>query len=504
MISIYNNTLADNAANSLSSHYSRLQISTGRLSSGLRINGSADDAAELAIRELMRTDVAAIHQGVRNANDAISMLQTFDGALAVIDEKLIRMKELAEQAATGTYDSTQRLIIDSEFQAMAAEIDRIARSTDFNGIKLLAGDAATGGDAEYELTATNGAIVNRWTSGSATQIGDWDTNGVANPGKLPATLNLSLTNDNVAMIGGKTLVVNGTIQPGQSLDVRYDPDAGWTVNGFTDANTGVFEGTAARINGQFRDTGFKLNDPVSGINVTVSIYDPNGGPNYMEGAATGRYTARTAPSFSASGDGKNYATTASANGSRLDIKVNLGNGNIVKGAFNVTGGDDRALSATSLTLKAAKEGGDPDGGDLAELFDDRIKIHFGTMNDSAEDYYYIFKHDATTEGLGLSGVNVKTQASAQDALIKINDAIVKKDEIRSDYGALQNRFENTITNLRVQAENLQTAEARISDADIAIEMSLFVKNQILAKSSTAMLAQANLVPQMVFRLIGEN
>ena len=108
----------------------------GGVNSGLRINSAADDAAGLAIRELMRADVSTLNQGIRNANDAISMIQGADGALAVIDEKLIRMKELAEQAATGTYNSTQRLMIDSEFQAMGAEIDRIARATDFNGIHL--------------------------------------------------------------------------------------------------------------------------------------------------------------------------------------------------------------------------------------------------------------------------------------------------------------------------------------------------------------------------------
>ncbi len=112
-ISINHNLLAANVANNLNDHYSRLAVSTQRLSSGLRVNGAADDAAGLAIRELQRSEIAALHQGVRNANDAISMIQTFDGALGVIDEKLIRMKELAEQAATGTYDSTQRLMIDS-------------------------------------------------------------------------------------------------------------------------------------------------------------------------------------------------------------------------------------------------------------------------------------------------------------------------------------------------------------------------------------------------------
>lgn len=136
---VSHNLMAANTARNLNTHYGRLATSTQRLSSGLRINGAADDAAGLAIRELMRADVAALHQGVRNANDAISLIQTADGALSIIDEKLIRMKELAEQAATGTYNSTQRLMIDSEFKAMASEIDRIANATDFNGLKLLDG-----------------------------------------------------------------------------------------------------------------------------------------------------------------------------------------------------------------------------------------------------------------------------------------------------------------------------------------------------------------------------
>lgn len=139
MNSINNNLMAAQTANTLNRHYSQLSNSVRRLSTGLRVNSAADDAAGLAIRELMRADIAAMAQGARNANDAISLLQVADGALGVIDEKLIRMKELAEQAATGTYDSTQRLMIASEFQAMASEIERIARATNFNGIKLLDG-----------------------------------------------------------------------------------------------------------------------------------------------------------------------------------------------------------------------------------------------------------------------------------------------------------------------------------------------------------------------------
>jgi len=145
---VNHNIAALNAANNLSVTYSRLARSVSRLSSGLRITNSRDDAAGLAVRELMRSDIRVIAQGIRNAQDAINMLMTADGAMSVIDEKLIRMKELAEQAATGTYTTAQREIMNDEFSRMAAEITRIANATDFNGIKLLDGTLSTqhGGD----------------------------------------------------------------------------------------------------------------------------------------------------------------------------------------------------------------------------------------------------------------------------------------------------------------------------------------------------------------------
>jgi flagellin len=136
---INHNLEAMKASRHLGQGYGKLSKSLEKLSSGLRINSADDDAAGLAIREMMRADIATGHQGIRNASDAISLIQTADGALAVIDEKLTRMKELAEQAATGTYTDLQRSIINSEYQAMATEIDRIANATNFNGIKLLDG-----------------------------------------------------------------------------------------------------------------------------------------------------------------------------------------------------------------------------------------------------------------------------------------------------------------------------------------------------------------------------
>jgi len=290
---INHNSMASNVANNLTQHYSDLKTSTERLSTGLRVNSAADDAAGLAIRELMRTDITALQQGVRNANDAISLIQTADGALGVIDEKLTRMKELAEQAATGTYDSTQRLMIESEYQAMASEITRIANATDFNGIHLLDGNLSSDTHDGSKMTATG-----------------------------------------------------------------------------------------------------------------------------------------------------------------------------------------------------------------------KMKVHFGSANDSAEDYYYIQIGTSTASALGVGnqadntdGKTISTQEAAQKALVAITNAVVSKDKIRAHLGALQNRLENTVSNLTTQAENLQAAESRISDVDVATEMTKFVRNQILTQSSVAMLSQANSMPKMAMQLI---
>jgi flagellin len=143
MLAIKNNLMAANAARHLGMSYDALAQSVERLSSGLRINSAKDDAAGLAVRELMRADIAVLQQGSRNALDGISMLQTMEGAMQTIDEALVRMKQLAEQASTGSYSSAQRAIMDNEFDEMAAEINRIAGAVEFNGNTLLNSATAT-------------------------------------------------------------------------------------------------------------------------------------------------------------------------------------------------------------------------------------------------------------------------------------------------------------------------------------------------------------------------
>lgn len=196
---INNNTFANSAARHLNDAYQALGSSTEKMSSGLRINSAADDAAGLAVRELMRSDVSTLNQGVRNANDGISMIQTADGALGVVDEKLIRMKELAEQAATGTYTSDQRALIDQEYQAMASEITRIASATDFNGIYLLNGNLSGDGAMTIHFGTGNDSAEDKYN----VEIGNCTASalGIGNQSALDAGYTVSTQEQAQAALG---------------------------------------------------------------------------------------------------------------------------------------------------------------------------------------------------------------------------------------------------------------------------------------------------------------
>ncbi|MDR2368204.1 MAG: hypothetical protein LBF58_08880, partial [Deltaproteobacteria bacterium] len=272
---INHNMMAMNTARNLNNTYNRLNSSVQRLSSGLRINSAADDAAGLAIRELMRADISTMQQGVRNAADAISMIQTADGGMAVIDEKLTRMKELAEQAATGTYTTLQREIINSEYQAMAAEIDRIATATNFNGVKLLDGSITNlhgglgmkihfgvGNSADEDYYFINTGDV-RATSSSGLRIGGDAKNdiwgqgaagakGLAGPGCC--TAGYDSLEGNAGFISGQTFAYgynwdwmeddDEDLLTGKYLAGRYTVGSSWSLQDLVDE---VNRGTQSRV-----------------------------------------------------------------------------------------------------------------------------------------------------------------------------------------------------------------------------------------------------------------
>ena len=466
-ISIQHNVMADNASRHLGTHYASLARSVERLSSGLRVNRSADDAAGLSIRELMRAQVASLRQGIRNANDAISLIQTADGALSIIDEKLIRMKELAEQAATGTYNSDQRLMIDQEFQAMGAEINRIATATDFNGIKLLDGSLSGSHDGSG-LTSTGEVKVHFGTGNDSAEdyyyitIGDASTKGL---GLGQATddgiANMMLWSwnqvnvypvipqgsTNVQFAVGSSYWTNNAIQlftkSGQHLAGSVLGDAEWAAAGYDSIN---IDSLLTEANGF--NPGASYTGNVNGTGSDVTFTEINAFPPYIM--------------HDVSGDGNiTYSGNAYIPG--------------VRGMGGV------------LHINTVSE-------DLIVIVVGQGAVRTGITGS-------FLQGSAFTNWAEQSAISIETQALAQEALEKINDAVVRKDQIRAHLGALQNRLENTISNLQIQVENLQAAESRISDVDVAEGMTNFVRNQILTQAAIAMLAQANSMPSIALSLI---
>lgn len=487
---INHNLMANNAARNLEDHYQGLGLHVRRLSSGLRVGVAADDAAGLAIRELMRSEIRALHQGVRNTTDAISMVQTADGALEVVDEKLIRMKELALQASTGTYNSDQRSMLNDEFQAMAMEIQRISQATDFNGVKLLDGSldrALFCGDTE----ATGGSLIHFGTSnfeeedfyhidipqtgleglqlgttipGHIQRIDEVMENGVTQlqtSGVVPVayiprgSVNVTITvttggmDDDLQLFSRNGRHLAGTLIADNPVTAApTSNEFVWDANGISAAN--VDSQFVTENNGFFSHAAYNA----SGLNDNLTNYDSAGGDttvcNDME-------------------------ITYSGDGDRFDGTVNNGT---VAGGFQ----DERIhidQAPDDLLLFSIGTGAFW----VTATWDSVPEVSYSTLN-------------------GIQVVDISTQESAQKAVEQINTSIIIKDTVRAGLGATQNRLENTATNLQIQAENMQAAESRISDTDVAMEMTEFVRKQILTQSATAMLAQANSLPRMAMQLIG--
>ena len=489
MLSFNTNMMASNAARNLGQHYAGLSTAVRRLSSGLRVNTAADDAAGLAIRELMRADITAMNQGVRNANDAISLVQTADGALGIIDEKLIRMKELAEQAATGTYNSDQRLMIDSEFQAMAAEIQRIATATDFNGVKLLDG-SLTGKHDGSGLQSTGELKVHFGTANDSAEdyyylnIGDATLKG----------LGLTETTGTVLAPGeaGPTDALWKSLPNG----IEVSRQSGMNFLGIIPAGT----------------TNLSIHLDDQGYNDALQLFTKDG--YHLIGTGTG---------------GAGWAEVGILTGNQLDaITANPDYGFDPGASYSYNAqGVGRPFNPNppyNATSYAGMTIGYSGHGDPANPTVDETQNHeYLTIDEVTEDLIFLLPGrgtylitatwdegsmgEAVDGGGGGSGlaekvISIETQELAQKALGRLDEAMIRKDSIRANLGAMQNRLENTVSNLQIQAENLQAAESRISDVDVAQEMTEFVRNQILSQSAVAMLSQANSMPNMLMSLLG--
>lgn len=486
---INQNITALNAHRNLVGTDSALSKSLERLSSGLRINRAADDAAGLAISEKMRTQIKGLAQAARNAQDAISLIQTAEGALNETHSILQRMRQLAVQAANDTLTAEDRQQIQQEIDQLIQELDRIGNTTEFNTKKLLNGEAG------YEVTAQNGSAV----GGTATVNGS----AIATGGSIAAS-------DLNALV---TSLTPGTNTKAGVYTVEITANATKASLGGVDTNSSTVaaNGTIV-INGYSVDVvaGESLANVVLKIN---NIKDLTG----VEAVAT------------ASGEGilltsTNYGSSATinvsgANSVLVDLGLTSGSGQVLSAAGTDIAGTINGKTAVGvggkLTLNSSGDNADGlsieiDPSKLAlsstaklqfsAVVDNSgvVTLHIGANKDQTMD---VTINDMRSTALGVNAIDVTSKSAAESAIQSLDTAINTVSTERSKLGAYQNRLEHTIANLGVAQENLTAAESRIRDVDMAAEMMEFTRAQILLQAGTAMLAQANTMPQAVLQLL---
>jgi flagellin len=475
---INTNVLSLNAQRNLSKSDSSLATSLQRLSSGLRINSAKDDAAGLAIANRFTTQIRGLNQAVRNANDGISLAQTAESALDELTNNLQRIRELAVQAANSTNSASDRAALDQEVQQRLAEINRIASQTAFNGQKVLDGSFGT---AQFQVGANVGETisVNLTTGVRADQLGQIATqtgSAVSANALTDGSLTIAVGSGSAVAIRAST-AGTGAGQTADSAYAKVQAINGAGVSGLTAVASNVTTGTFSTVSSAGGTSTYNLS--VNG----VAIYSGTG--NLADGASltaadvaaqVNLFSAQTGVSASVSGT--DFTLTA-ADGRNVVVAESIANGTGTASGTGIAAGQTGTLRGT-LTLSAAENitlGGTP------------ADIGFSGVTSIAKD--------TTT----LASVSVTSVTNAETAIQRVDASLASVSGLRSQLGAIQNRFESTISNLQTVSENLTASRSRIQDADFAAETAALTRAQILQQAGVAVLAQANAAPQTILGLL---
>jgi flagellin len=468
------------AQRNLTMSQASLSTSMQRLSSGLRINSAKDDAAGLAISERFTSQIRGLNQAVRNANDGISMAQTAEGALSSSGTMLQRVRELAVQSANATNSASDRRAINQESNQLLAELDRIASTTQFNGINLLDGTAAT---QVYQVGANANQTITTTTNNFHT-----NTYGA----QLMTSTNVASAATATSLAGA--VQINGQSQ--QTVTLTATDTAGSAakaINALADSTgvTAVAHNTAEL---KFTtNTGTVLLD-VKGSNSTAVSIAFTAPTNDAAGLAAGinafnNVSAQTGITASLNAN-KDGIVLSSANGDNIDLTNNSASAVATLAAQDSTSATLAFTAATSM----AAAGGTAVAVGAVELSSD-TSYSIGT---SASALFTA--SDASTLN-AVSSIDLSTVDGATKALKIIDSALQSVNGQRAKFGATQSRFESTVANLQTTAENASASRSRIQDADFAAETANLSRSQILQQAGTAMVAQANQLPQGVLALL---
>jgi flagellin len=428
------------AQNSLTTSGNQLSTSLQQLSSGLRINTPADDAAGYAIVQGMTSQIAGMQQAEQNANDGVSLTQTASGALTEITNDLQSMRDLAVESLNATNSSSDRTDLNQQFQQLMSDINNVAQTTSFNGVNLLDGSFQ---GATFQVGADAGQTISvgSVSSASSTKI------GTVYAGQVSAS------GDTVTTAAGSTYAAAAAGSAGAYVAASVATDLGQaSVNGDSVTLTVSVNGTAYTT-GAITLTGTKATDLKSiaaGINQALS--------------SVGGVVA----TVNSGGTGISFSATTGTN-----------QGDVVATAVaSATDSNGNALTVGAATTK-----------DLGLDGSDTI----GTFTNGGAT--------STTTKSNLSALNVNSVDSANLSLISIDAALQQIASTGAELGAYQNRFQAASTGLATNVTNLSSARSDVQDTDYASATSALSKAQILQQAGTAMVAQANTIPQNVLTLL---
>ncbi len=562
---INNNIMALNAHRQLAINQSNASKSMERLSSGLRINRAGDDAAGLAISEKMRGQIRGLKQAMRNAQDGISLLQTAEGALNETHAILQRMRELAVQAANDTNTEIDRNEIQKEINQLTSEINRIGNTTEFNTMKLMNGglagvaeasgatltggvDPVAGTKEVYTINLTgalaagnkisfdfggklySATVMNSTDASTSTAI-NLDFSGGSTPSQadsataLAASINAFLEANSLgstwkAEVDGSNNVTithqDAGAAPTFALDnftAESDAISGYSHDQGSPATAGVAASGTITFGSNLLAAGttIKINDH------TFALYDSSRGQVAPSGAGT------TAIDIAGFKSNEEIIDALVANsGSVTDVTLSKTAQNVLTITADTEGtaantyvlqitGPEGQTNAFTANFQIGANKGQSMTIDILDMRSHALGISSlsGTGNTVTIDgktYEVAWAEKAVTNGtdnvVAESALSVANHKDAAKAVEVIDAAIGKVSAERSKMGSFQNRLEHTISNLGTSAENLQAAESRIRDLDMAEEIMAFTKNNILQQAATAMLAQANMAPQSVLQLLG--
>ncbi|QBC45005.1 flagellin N-terminal helical domain-containing protein [Iodobacter fluviatilis] len=529
-----------NAQRNLASSSMSLSNSLQRLSSGLRINSAKDDAAGLAISERFTSQIRGMDQAKRNANDGVSLAQTGEGALGQMGDILQRVRELAVQSANATNTSNDRLAINSEVTQLVSELDRFATSTEFNGQKLFDGSFTA---ATYQVGAnTNQTITANTANLRTNQYGTYQvgvgngtgnlatTNSVSGSTAVTAGATGTVNVDGAAVTSSGSFSINGTNISVSGTDMAKDiankinaAGTGVTATARTEVNLGLASGTysltAASKSSTFESVSFNVNDLDNNGKIEADEYSQAIQAFNAKSSKTG-ITAELA-TFEDSSKTTQYALKlTAADGSNIALSNDPSNasgfgGGVTKWDMDVTNssGAIQYMSsgqAGAVSTSAAGSGVVTFGGQVVlnatnsysvttsgAGFASGVLAVGGTSTTTALTSGAAYASTLKT----VEKLDISTVQGSNQALRVVDDALSTVNDQRAKFGALQSRFTATINNLATTSENMSAARSRIRDADFAAETAALTRAQVLQQAGTAMLGQANALPNQVLSLL---